>query len=347
MAGKKTKGQVTLKDVAAAAGVSVMSVSNVVNERWDLVSERTRAIIENEIKRLKYQPQIAGRSLRTGRTNTIGLIALQGSDDSIRFNRRNQAAIAGFLEATSGHGYTVCHVLRSHCLIETALNALTQRLDGAALLIDESVEIRRKDIAVLSALGIPIVEIQGLRLHDLDDCCSIHEKADVQINGLASAMAKEPPGKVLFVRVGDQERRALRRYKLLKAHPTLRHFEFAEPAGIAAFLDQSGSMAASTVFVSGEIELAEVAQACATAGRPDLLGPIICLDAESQTEKSDLQSGIQGLHSVGFRVGAVAGTSLLGRLASSTFTYRDIGLDCRLVLLDRPRWSSRKSLRIV
>jgi hypothetical protein len=98
---------------------------------------------------------------------------------------------------------------------------------------------------------------------------------------------------------------------------------------------------------SGEIELAEVAQACASAGRPDLLGQIICLDAESQTERADMQCGIQGLHSVGYRVGAVAGTTLLGRLGSSAFAYRDIALDCRLVLLDRPRWSNRKSLRIV
>ncbi|MBZ9719315.1 LacI family DNA-binding transcriptional regulator [Mesorhizobium sp. AD1-1] len=346
MAGRKIRDQVTLKDVAAAAGVSVMSVSNVVNERWDLVSERTRAIIENEIKRLKYQPQLAGRSLRTGRTNTIGLIALQGSDDSIRFNRKNQAAISGFLEAISGQGYTVCHVVRSHCPIETAIGSLAQRLDGAALLVDESLEIRKKDIAVLASLGIPVVEIQGLRLHDLQDCCSIHEKSDAQINGLAAFMAKGPPGPVFYIRVSDSDRRALRRYKLLRTHPMLRHFEFAEPLGIIDFLSQSATARVSNVFVSSEIELADVAQGCVLAGRPDVLGQLVCLDAESQSERPD-GAGIPGLQSVAFRVGTVAGTSLLGRLNTSAFTYRDIGVDCRLVLPDRARWSSGRSLRVV
>ncbi|MEI9402516.1 LacI family DNA-binding transcriptional regulator [Mesorhizobium argentiipisi] len=346
MTSRKINNQVTLKDVAAAAGVSVMSVSNVVNERWDLVSERTRAIIENEIKRLKYQPQIAGRSLRTGRTNTIGLIALQGSDDSIRFNRKSQAAIAGFLEAISGQGYTVCHVVRSHCAIETAITSLAQRLDGAGLLVDESLDVRKKDVAVLASMGIPIVEIQGLRLHDLQDCCSIHEKADAQINSLAAFMAKGPPGQVFYIRASDCDRRAIRRYKLLKAHPMLRHFEFVDPLGISDFLSQSAVSAASAVFVASEIELAEVAQGCVSAGRGDGLGHLICLDADAQYERPEA-TGIPGLQSVAFRVGTVAGTSLLGRLNTSAFTYRDIGVDCRLILPDRARWSGRRSLHVV
>jgi DNA-binding LacI/PurR family transcriptional regulator len=344
---RKRKNQITLKDVAAAAGVSVMSVSNVVNERWDLVSERTRAIIENEIKRLKYHPQVAGRSLRTGRTNTIGLIALQGTDDSLRFNRRSQAAIAGFLESSSGHGYTVCHVLRSHCPIETAINSLPQRLDGAALLIDESVEVRKKDIAVLSSLGIPVVEIEGLRLHDLHDCCSIHERSTAQINDLASFLAKEQPSRVFYVQFGAESRRALRRYKLLKAHPMLRHFEFAEPIDLAKFLAKTASGAGFAVFVAAEPELSEVIQNLALAGRLEFLDKIFCLDAETQQSSGDRLISVQGLHSVAFRVGAVAGTSLVGRLSSSAFTYRDIGVDCHLVLPDRVGWNIRRGLRVV
>lgn len=61
-----------LKDVAAAAGVSVKTVSNVVNG-YVHVRPETRARVEQAIAELKYQPNLSARSLRQGRT---GLIAL-------------------------------------------------------------------------------------------------------------------------------------------------------------------------------------------------------------------------------------------------------------------------------
>lgn len=348
---KRTISQVTLKDVAAAAGVSVMSVSNVVNERWDLVSERTRIVIEEEIKRLKYQPQMAGRSLRTGRSNTVGLISLQGTNDSIRFNRRGQASVAGFLEATAGHGYNIVHIFRSHCLIETAVSSLSQRLDGAAVLIDESVEIRKKDIAVLASLSIPIVELQGLRLLELADCCSIHEKSEAQMNSLAAYLVKARPGRVYHVRSREENGRASRRYKLLKAHPSLRHFQFLDALALDEFLTSQAQLGAgvpiSAVFVSSDIEYADIIHACAMADRFDIIEKVICLDAEVSNGKPSSRMDIPGFHSVSFRVGTVAGTSLLGRLSSTAFTYKDIAVDCGLILPEPGHLEDRRGLRLM
>ena len=63
---------VTMHDVAQAAGVSPMTVSNVVNDRPHVrpeTKERVLAVIET----LGYRVNSAGRNLRTGRTGTIGL----------------------------------------------------------------------------------------------------------------------------------------------------------------------------------------------------------------------------------------------------------------------------------
>ncbi|MEV0719638.1 LacI family DNA-binding transcriptional regulator [Asanoa sp. NPDC050611] len=61
-----------LKDVAERAGVSVKTVSNVVNGYAHLRPE-TRARVEAAIAELNYRPNLSARSLRTGRTGVIAL----------------------------------------------------------------------------------------------------------------------------------------------------------------------------------------------------------------------------------------------------------------------------------
>lgn len=62
----------TLKDVAGAAGVSVKTVSNVVNG-YEFVKTATRERVLAAIDELGYQPNLAARNLRAGRTGVIGL----------------------------------------------------------------------------------------------------------------------------------------------------------------------------------------------------------------------------------------------------------------------------------
>lgn len=61
-----------LKDVAAAAGVSVKTVSNVVTGAVP-VSERTRERVQHAIDELGYRPNATARHLRTGRSGVIAL----------------------------------------------------------------------------------------------------------------------------------------------------------------------------------------------------------------------------------------------------------------------------------
>lgn len=63
----------SLKDVAARAGVSVRTVSNVVNNSAP-VADTTRRRVQQAVDELGYRPNLAARSLRAGRTGIIGLI---------------------------------------------------------------------------------------------------------------------------------------------------------------------------------------------------------------------------------------------------------------------------------
>ncbi|QPP09951.1 LacI family transcriptional regulator [Streptomyces bathyalis] len=67
--------QVDIKQVARAAGVSVGTVSNVIN-RPDAVSETTRARVLSTIQRLGYVRSESARQLRAGRSRIIALLVL-------------------------------------------------------------------------------------------------------------------------------------------------------------------------------------------------------------------------------------------------------------------------------
>ncbi|WP_236792529.1 LacI family DNA-binding transcriptional regulator [Amycolatopsis sp. GM8] len=66
-----------VKDVAAAAGVSLGTVSNVLN-RPDRVSPRTRAKVEAAMAELKFVRNESARQLRAGRSRVIGYVMLDG-----------------------------------------------------------------------------------------------------------------------------------------------------------------------------------------------------------------------------------------------------------------------------
>lgn len=64
---------VTIKDVARAAGVSVATVSRVLNDTVT-VSDETRAAVQQAVKDLNYTPNSLGRNLRKSSTNVILVI---------------------------------------------------------------------------------------------------------------------------------------------------------------------------------------------------------------------------------------------------------------------------------
>jgi LacI family transcriptional regulator len=73
MVDARSRARVTLADVAAEAGVSPMTVSNVVNERPG-VSEATRKRVLEVASAMGYVPNLSARGLARGRTNLVGVV---------------------------------------------------------------------------------------------------------------------------------------------------------------------------------------------------------------------------------------------------------------------------------
>ncbi len=128
-----------LKDVAERAGVSIKTVSNVVNGRHARVGPRTREQVLAAIKELNYRPNVAARHLRKAR---VGVLALAFPDlHNSYFAEVGEAIIA----AAAAHSYTV---LLDHTGAERANESLVVNglrphlfdgiiLDAQALNIDD------------------------------------------------------------------------------------------------------------------------------------------------------------------------------------------------------------------
>jgi len=87
---------VTLRDVAAEAGVSPMTVSNTVTGRKP-VSPETRQRVMAAVERLGYQVNVAARSLRQGRTGIVGVAV--PTLDSHYFGRLSHRLVRAFSQA--------------------------------------------------------------------------------------------------------------------------------------------------------------------------------------------------------------------------------------------------------
>jgi len=104
--GRPPPRRVTIKDVAKAADVSPMTVSNVINGKHQFVSERTRKAVEREIARLNYRVQHSARSLRVSRRRSVGMIFVDESQ-SFLADHFNAHIVAGLCNALSAADHTV------------------------------------------------------------------------------------------------------------------------------------------------------------------------------------------------------------------------------------------------
>ena len=77
-AGPPAARQASLTDVAEVAGVSHMTVSRVINGTGPVRPE-TRARVEAAIRDLDYRPNSAARTLATGKSETLGVVALDST----------------------------------------------------------------------------------------------------------------------------------------------------------------------------------------------------------------------------------------------------------------------------
>lgn len=144
---------VTIKEVARQAGVSVATVSRVVNEKGP-VREDTRRRIRGVVERLRYAPHGAARSLITRKTHTLGVLLPD------LFGEFFSELIRGIDRAARRRGYHLL-VSGSHgdrTETQTMLRAIRGRVDG---LIALSPDLDARAFEENLPAGFPVVLLNG------------------------------------------------------------------------------------------------------------------------------------------------------------------------------------------
>src|SRR5262249_23699158 len=122
-----------IKDVAKLAGVSIATVSHVIN-KTRFVSEGTKQKVLTAMQSLNYRPNAAARGLASGRSRILGLII---SDISNPFFPELVKSIE---EKASAHGYDVLLANTNYDPRRTSAcvqRMLEQNVRGVAIMTSE------------------------------------------------------------------------------------------------------------------------------------------------------------------------------------------------------------------
>ncbi|MGH2561653.1 MAG: LacI family DNA-binding transcriptional regulator [Thermomicrobiales bacterium] len=147
--------RVTIRSVAAEAGVSITTVSNVLTGRHKQMATETRSRVLDAMTRLGYRPNLIAQSLVTSRTATIGLIM------SDLTNALYPPVTIGAEAACRAAGYTL--LLANADDVETERRAVemmrAKRVDGLLLFSISFLDMPADHLLQAHADGTPVVVI--------------------------------------------------------------------------------------------------------------------------------------------------------------------------------------------
>lgn len=141
----------TIRDVAALARVSVATVSRVINDK-DVIRAETAERVRQAIEELGFRPNRIGRSLKTARSRTLGVLIPSLSNPVFA------ATLDGIQDASREAGYPLVLTTTNYSSDreqEAVDSMLSQQVDGLLLTVSDADESSTLD--GLDAEGIPYV----------------------------------------------------------------------------------------------------------------------------------------------------------------------------------------------
>ncbi len=156
---------VSIKDVAARAGVSLGTVSNVLN-RPNAVRPTTRARVEAAIAELGFVPNASARQLAAGRSRTIAYLVLDASNPFFSDVARGIEEVA----RTSGLSLFICNSDQDAGREDQYLEQMAElRVRGVLI---TAMDYANPRLAKLRQQGVPVVLVDR-RPDDSEDWCTV------------------------------------------------------------------------------------------------------------------------------------------------------------------------------
>jgi len=156
---KNKSKNTSIEDVARLSGVSITTVSRVINKA-PTVKEKHRIKVMDAIKQLQYQPSVVAQRLATGKSNVVALVI-----------PRYEGIFYSFyaLELIRGIG-TLCETMKLDFLLHLTDSRSPLNLKGVGGIIFADIIANRQQLGEAIQAGIPSIVINHY-VEDIDITC--------------------------------------------------------------------------------------------------------------------------------------------------------------------------------
>lgn len=147
---------VSLKDIAAACGVSVATVSKALNNQKD-IGEETKKRVRTIAKELGYHPNASARTLKTNRSYNLGVLYKEKSGSGLTHDYFSQV-LEYFRYTAENSGYDITFLSNSKTRKDKMSyleHSVYRRMDGVMIAVadyddPEVIELLRSDLPVVT-----------------------------------------------------------------------------------------------------------------------------------------------------------------------------------------------------
>lgn len=184
---------VSIKDIAAACGVSIATVSKALNDHKD-VSETTKLTVQETAKKMGYFPNSQARALKTNRTYNIGVLFSEQTNSGLTQNYF-ASVLDSFKKEVESAGYDITFISGNigerkmtpyeHCMY--------RNVDGVLIVsVDDFVD---KGTIELMKSNIPMVSID----HTSENHLSVVSDNEAGMRQLVEYIAGKGHTKIAYI----------------------------------------------------------------------------------------------------------------------------------------------------
>lgn len=148
---------VSMKDIAAACGVSVATVSKVLNNHSD-IGEETRARVQKTAKELGYHPNFSARALKTNKTYNLGVLYKEESGSGLTHDYFSQV-LENFKNTAEQEGYDITFLSNSKIRrdrMSYLAHSIYRGMDGVMIAV---ADYKDPEVVELLQSSLPVVTV--------------------------------------------------------------------------------------------------------------------------------------------------------------------------------------------